>query len=167
MFCNLFSHIEWYSVCYVCLHTTLKQPGNMIMWTWELGPYGKSNIFHRWKLDYCNLKSAGKAHWFTFLLITTALIKFLSFLKVMGSFLFLAGKPHGMVECVLEVSCTAMKLKRNMLLWIWELWLDGKKKYFPHWKLDSCSIKLARKTHGFIFLSMTTAALVMILSFLK
>ena len=65
-----------------CLYTMLKQPGNVLLWTWELGLYGKSCIFHLWELDDCSLKAARETHRFIFLFITTtSLIKLLHFLK--------------------------------------------------------------------------------------
>ena len=62
---------------------------------------------------------------------------------------------------------TALKLQEYIFLWTWKLESDGKGSIFSQWKLDGCSIILARKTHWVIFLFITTAALVMILSFLK
>lgn len=55
------------------------------LWTWELGPCSKSNIFHLGKLDNWSLKPVRKTHWFIFILITiTVLVKFLSFLDLTG-----------------------------------------------------------------------------------
>ena len=50
---------------------------------------------------------------------------------------------------------TALKQLWKRFLWTLELGSDGKKKYFPQWKLDSFSLKLARKTHWLIFLFIT------------
>ena len=62
---------------------------------------------------------------------------------------------------------TALKLQEYIFLWTWKLGSDGKGSIFSQWKLDGCSIILARKIHWVVFLFITTAALVMILSFLK
>lgn len=60
--------------------------------TWKLGPFGKSSIFHQWKLNNCNLKSARKTHSFNFYFgTTTDLVSFLSFLKETDWLLLLAG----------------------------------------------------------------------------
>ena len=62
----------------------------------------------------------------------------------------------------------------KMFLWTWELGPDDKTSllfiylfYCSQWKLDSFSLKLARKTHRLIFLFSIATALVMILSYLK
>ena len=59
------------SVSYMCLYIAVKLQGNMVLWTWELGPDGKNRIFFLWKLKSCRLKPARKTHWFIFLLILT------------------------------------------------------------------------------------------------
>ena len=58
---------------------------------------------------------------------------------------------HEMVQCVLVVSLHSSETERKHALWTWDLGPDGKRHIFPQWKLDSCSLKFARKTHWFIF----------------
>ena len=55
------------SVSYMCLYIAVRLKGNMVLWTWELGPDGKNRIFPLWKPKSCHLKPARKEHWFIFL----------------------------------------------------------------------------------------------------
>ena len=65
----------------------------MILWTWEIGPYDKSNIFNLWRQDIFSLKPSRKTNWFSFHFIrTTALVKLLTILKETGCLPLLAGK---------------------------------------------------------------------------
>ena len=173
----------------------LKQPGNVLLWTWELGLYGKSCIFHLWELDDCSLKAARETHRFIFLFITTtSLIKLLHFLKKKTRcMLLLAQKSpdstlssnqgttgmavnnteHSPLTAFLMewysvsfVFYKALKMKGNMLLWIWLLGPDGK-SIFSLWKLNSCSLKPAIETYWFIVLFITETALVWFLSILQ
>ena len=57
------------SVSYMCLYIAVRLQGNMVLWTWELGPDGKNRIFLLWKPKSCRLKPARKAHWFIFLFV--------------------------------------------------------------------------------------------------
>ena len=77
-FNDIFSHGMIQCVLGVSLHHS--ETGNMLLWTWELDPCGKSYIFHLWKLDNCSLKSFRETHCSFFPYFKTALVKFLSFL---------------------------------------------------------------------------------------
>ena len=155
----------------------------MLLWTWELGPYGKCCIFYHWKLDNSSLKPARKTHWFIFLFNTIASVKFWSFLKtrqnktrlLVTSFWEVAWQHHFRVTAVPNQgkSRYGSQHSHNTLLWPVFSWngtvypmrslhsfeTTGKhdfvnlgtgnlrqKKYFPQYKLHSCSLKLARKT---------------------
>ena len=74
---------------------------------------------------------------------------------------------HGMVPSVLEVSLHSSKTAGRRVLWTWELGPDGKRSIFPQWNLNTCSIKLSRKTHSFLFLFISITALVKFLCFWK
>ena len=66
---------------------------------WELGPYGKTCIFHIYKLDNSSLKPARKTHWFIFLFMTaTVLVKFLSFPKETRCLPLLVGRLSDCTE---------------------------------------------------------------------
>ena len=56
---------------------------------------------------------------------------------------------------------------KHVFFLTWELEPHGKSSMFPLWKLDSCSLKPARKTIWFISLLITTTNLDKYLSFLK
>ena len=72
------------------------------------------------------------------------------------------------MQCVLSVSLhNSERARKHMLLWTWELSLYGQSCIFHLWKLDNCSLRAARKTHGFIFLFIATTSLIKLLSFLK
>ena len=62
---------------------------------------------------------------------------------------------------------TVLKLQGNKLLWNWELESDGKSSIIPLWKLDIYSLKIPEKIPRFIYLFITTTALVNNLNFLK
>ena len=161
----------------MCLYTTLKQPRNMILWTWEIGPYDKSNIFNLWRQDIFSLKPSRKTNWFSFHFIrTTALVKLLTILKETGCLPLLAGKSsdstvspnlcnksHSIQYSKSTLHCPLFswngtvfprcvftklwKSKETFLLWSWELGPDGKINISPQWRLDSCSLNLSIKKH--------------------
>ena len=92
---DLFSHqIIWF-VLGVSLHNS-ETSGNHALENLETGPDGKSNIFPLWKLVTFRLKRDRKTHWHIFLLITTtALVKYLIFLKETDFLPLVARKSSG------------------------------------------------------------------------
>ena len=164
--------MEWYGVSYEYLHTTLKQQGNMFLWTWKLGPEGKSNIFTHESWRVAALKQPEKHHGSFFLLITaTTLVKYLSFWKKQSACHFLLGShlrvqfnlirvkagmaenthralspdmfSHRMVQCPRCGFTTSLNLQGNVHLWTWALGLDCKSSIFPLWNLNNFSLKTA------------------------
>ena len=69
--------------------------------------------------------------------------------------------------CPGRVLYTALKLQGKLIWGAWVLGSDGKSRFFPLWKLESCSLKLARKTLWIIYLFITAKSLVKHLSFQK
>jgi len=139
----------------------------------------RRSTFPQWKLDSCSLKLARKTHWFIFhssqqlwssflvswkqqvvcyFLLKSHLTVQFHLIRVNTNMvvqthrtLFADTFSHEMVQCVLVVSLHSSETERKHALWTWDLGPDGKRHIFPQWKLDSCSLKFARKTHWFIF----------------
>lgn len=75
---------------------------------------------------------------------------------------------HGMVLYILRVCLHSSEIAgKHVFILTWELEPHGKSSIFPLWKLDSCSLKPARKAIWFISLLITTTNLDKYLSFLK
>lgn len=193
---DLFSHqIIWF-VLGVSLHNS-ETSGNHALENLETGAGWQKQYFPPVKAGYFQTQTWQKDILAHFVLITTtALVKYLSFLKETGWLTLIANKssdstnspnqgnnnyashhsqntvtwpffPHGMVECVLGVSYTALKHQGNTFIVNRELGPDEGSTIFFLWELDSCSLKSARKILRFSFLFTTTTILVYYLSGLK
>lgn len=171
---DLFSHKMVYCVLAVSLHNSETTKRHEFL-NLGNGPDRKISIFPLWKLDSYTLKSAINAHWLIFLIKNTTLFMYFSFLRQIACLLLLAGNSNSIVSLTQGNSRYGSRPSHSTLPWplfswngtmchrcvftqlwdcrktffwaIWELCEDCKSSIFLLWKVDTCSLKPARKTH--------------------
>lgn len=147
--------------CFLCvsLHN-FEITSKMLLWTWELGSFAKTNIFYQQKVENCNLRTCQKNPLVHFSLhYNNSLVRIWVFWKQQTAWHFLLEShlkvqfylirvtsgmlvnthrtlypaifSHQMVHCVPVVSIHHSENVQNIFLWTWELGPNGKISIFP------------------------------------